>query len=102
MPYVTAEILDEVVKSLEEDSIKLFQWFSDKQMNANHDKCHLPVSGKNNVTMDASGFKIKNTDSVKSVQIRGYFWSVFSCIRPECRKIRTRNKSVFGHISRSN
>ena len=28
---------------------------------------------------------------VKSVQIRSYFWSIFSCIRPEYRKIRTRN-----------
>ena len=31
---------------------------------------------------------------VKSVQIRSYFWS-------EYRKIRTRNNSVFGHLSRS-
>ena len=53
---------------------------------------------------------------VKSVQIWSYFWSVFSCIRTEYgeirsiwlrsiqseyRKIRTRNNSVFGHISRS-
>ena len=45
---------------------------------------------------------------VKSVQIRSYFWSVFSCIRTEYgdlrskyRKIRTRNNSVFGHFSRS-
>ena len=50
---------------------------------------------------------------VKSVQIRSYFWSVFSCIRTEYgnllhnlriqseyKKIRTRNNSVFGHISR--
>ena len=59
---VTAENLDEVIKSLEKDSIKLFQWFSDNQMKANHDKCHLLVSGKNNVTMNASGFKIKNTE----------------------------------------
>ena len=29
---------------------------------------------------------------VKSVQIRSYFWSVFSCIRPG-------NNSVFGHFS---
>ena len=29
------------------------------------------------------------------------FWSVFSCIRTEYRKIRTRNNSVFGHFSRS-
>ena len=38
---------------------------------------------------------------VKSVQIRSFFWSVFSCIRTEYRKIRTRNKTVFGHFSRS-
>ena len=38
---------------------------------------------------------------VKSVQIRSYFWSVFSCIRPECRKKKTRNNSVFGHFSSS-
>ena len=37
---------------------------------------------------------------VKSVQIRSYFWSVFSCIQSEYRKIRTTNNSVFGHFSR--
>ena len=37
---------------------------------------------------------------VKSVQIRSYFWSVFSCIRTEYSKIRTRNNSVFGQFSR--
>ena len=31
---------------------------------------------------------------VKSVQIRSYFWSLFS-------RIRTRNNSVFGHFTRS-
>ena len=36
---------------------------------------------------------------VKSVQILSYFWSVFSCIRTEYRKIRTRNNSAFGHFS---
>ena len=38
---------------------------------------------------------------MKSVQIRSYFWFVFSCIQSKYRKIRTRNNSVFGHISRS-
>ena len=50
--------------------------------------------------------------SVKSVQIRSYFWSVFSCIwteygdllvnlfiQSEYRKVRTRNNSVFGQFS---
>ena len=55
-PYVTVENLYEVIKSLEEDFIKLFQWFSDNQMKVNHNKCHLLVSGKNNVTMNGSGF----------------------------------------------
>ena len=36
---------------------------------------------------------------VKFVQIRSYFWSVFSC-RTEYRKIRARNNSVFEHFSR--
>ena len=38
---------------------------------------------------------------VKSVQIWSFFWSVFSCIQGEYRKIRTRKNSVFGHFSRS-
>ena len=38
---------------------------------------------------------------VKSVQIWSYYWSVFSCMLTEYRKIRTRNNSLFGHFSRS-
>ena len=68
--YVTAENLYKVIKSLEEDSIKLFQWFSDNQMKASHDKCYLLVSGKNDVTMNASGFKIKNTKCEKLFEIK--------------------------------
>ena len=32
---------------------------------------------------------------VKRVQIRSSFWSVFSCIRTEYRKIRTRNNCIW-------
>ena len=42
-----------------------------------------------------------NTHCVKITQIRSCFWSVFSCIRTEYRKIQTRNNSVFGKFSRS-
>ena len=50
---------------------------------------------------------------MKSIQIRSYFWSVFSSIRTEYgeilslriqseyRKMRTRKNSVFGHFSGS-
>ena len=64
---VTAKNLDDVNKSLEEDSIKLFQWFSDCQIRATHDKCHFSV--KSHVTMNGGGFKMKNTDSEKLFRI---------------------------------
>ena len=38
---------------------------------------------------------------VKIFQIRSFFWSVFSCIRTEYRRMRTRKNSVFGQFSRS-
>ena len=38
---------------------------------------------------------------VKSVQIRSFFWAVFSCIRTEYKKIQTRKISVFRYFSRS-
>ena len=38
---------------------------------------------------------------VQGVQIRSFFWSVFSRIRTECGKIRARKNSAFGHFSRS-
>ena len=36
---------------------------------------------------------------VNSVQIRIFFWSIFSHIRTEYGKIRTRKNSVLGHFS---
>ena len=40
-PYRTANITDEVIQSLEHDSMMLFEWFSDNQMKANIFQCHL-------------------------------------------------------------
>ena len=38
-------------------------------MKANRDRYHLLVSGKNDVAMNASGFKIKNTECEKLLRI---------------------------------
>ena len=78
-PTITAENLDDVNKSLEQDSIKLFQRFSDNQMRVDHDKCHFSV--KNHVTMNVSGFKIKNTDCEK------LFGIIVDC-KPKCKNIQ--------------
>ena len=44
---------------------------------------------------------MKHSHCVKSVQIQSFFRSVFSCIRTEYKKIRTRKNSVLGHFLRS-
>ena len=68
-PYVAAENLDEVIKSEEKDS-SCFSGSQIIKMTANRDKYHLLVSGKNNVTMNAGGFKIKNTECEKLLGIK--------------------------------
>ena len=59
-------------------------------------------------------YQVQKSHYVKCMQIRSFFWSVFSRIltdpkryevslriQSECGKIRTRKNSVFGHFSRS-
>ena len=45
-PYALGDNIDDIIKSLEDDSINLFKWFLDNQMKANCDKCHLITSKK--------------------------------------------------------
>ena len=44
---------------------------------------------------------ISRMHCVKSVQIRSFFWSVFSCIQSESSKLQTRKNLVFRHFPRS-
>ena len=49
---VTGDSIEDVINSLENDSIKLFKWFTDNQMKTNKDKCHLLISSsKKNKTL---------------------------------------------------
>ena len=47
--YRTANIINEVTQSLENDSVTLFKWFSDNQMKANKRKWHLLVNKKDEI-----------------------------------------------------
>ena len=38
---------------------------------------------------------------LRNIQIRSYFWSIFSCSQSTYRKKRTRKNSVFRHFSHS-
>ena len=54
---IKAENLDNVIKSQEKYSIKLFQWFSDNQMKEKPDKCYRLNSGKHRLSM--KGFPVR-------------------------------------------
>ena len=54
-PYVTGYSIEDVINSLENDSIKLFNWFVENQIKENKDKCHLLISGNENITINVDG-----------------------------------------------
>ena len=69
-PYVSADTLYEVIKTLETASVKLFKWFADNQMKTNQDKCRLIISKNENVSIHIGPFEIKNTNSEKLIGIK--------------------------------
>ena len=68
-PYVEANNIDEVITILQNNSIQLFKWFSDNQMKANKDKCHLVISNNENVSMKTDKIELENTSSDKLLGI---------------------------------
>ena len=42
--FVTCDSIENLIKSPENDSMKLFQCFAENQIKANKDKCHLLIS----------------------------------------------------------
>ena len=68
--YVSADTIDEVIKRLETASVNLFKWFSDNQMKANQDKCHLIVSKNEKVSMHIGPFEIENTNCEKLLGVK--------------------------------
>ena len=67
---VSADAIDEGIKWLETASVKLFKWFSDNQIKANQDKCHLIVGKNENVSMHTGPFEIKNANFEKLLEIK--------------------------------
>ena len=56
--YVTGDSIEDVINWLENDSIKLFNWFAGNQMKRNKDKCHLLISGSKNIDGNITGKSI--------------------------------------------
>ena len=61
-PYTSGQNIYNVIRTLEYYSARLFKWFSDNQMKANKDKCHLPLINKERVTMKIRETEIKSSN----------------------------------------
>ena len=68
-PYTPGQNIDNVIRTLENDSVRLLKCFSDNQMKAIKDKCHL-LSNKERVTMKIGETEIKSSNCEKLFGIK--------------------------------
>ena len=65
-PYASSSNL---INKLEESTNNLFQWFRNNHMKANADKCHLLVTGNNEVSVKINEFEIESSKKEKLLGI---------------------------------
>ena len=64
-PYMTADNVDDLITSLGQASIVLFEWFKNSLLKSNAEKCHLLVSTSNRVSINVDRFKIDKSGTIK-------------------------------------
>ena len=64
-PFVSGDTPLNVITSLENAAEKLFEWFTNNHMKANHDKCHLLMSTITSISIMVKDYIIKNSDCEK-------------------------------------
>ena len=64
-PFVSGDWLDNVLVSLENASLKLFDWFFNNQMKANSDKCHLLIIVTASIAIKIKYNQILNSEREK-------------------------------------
>ena len=68
-PLVSGDRLDNVLESLKKASSKLFDWFSNNQMKANPDKCHLLTSATASIAIKIKDNEILNSEKEKLLRV---------------------------------
>ena len=69
-PYVSSDSIKDVIRILENDSIKLFKWFSGNLMKVNKDKCHLIVSTDEHVSITLDNIEIENSNCERLLGVK--------------------------------
>ena len=68
-PYASSSNLDTIISKLEGSTSSLYQWFGNKHMKANADKCYLLVTGNYEVSANINEFKIESSKKEKLLGI---------------------------------
>ena len=63
-------LLLDLIKSLEEASSALFQWFDNNFLKNNPGKCHLLISNNESTTFKISKYEIKNSECENLLGVR--------------------------------
>ena len=69
-PFISDKNIDDVIRTLENKSMRLFKWFSNNQIKTNKDKCHLPLSNEERVTIKIGETEIKSSNCEKLLEIK--------------------------------
>ena len=69
-PYVFGDSMDDVIKSLEDNSINFFKWFLDNQMKVNSDKCHLIISKQSCTNLKIGNINIEKSTCEKLLGVK--------------------------------
>ena len=93
-PYIIADNIDGVIKSLEKASEILFRWFNDKVMRINAGKCHFLVSTNNTVKIKIRNFDITNSKSEKLLGVEFDHKLSFDDQKKASRKIHALSRAA--------
>ena len=102
-PFVSGDRLDDVLVSLENASLKLFDWFSNNQMKANPDKCHLLTSSTDSIAIKIKDIEILNSESEKLLGVTIYNKLNFNNhIQKILKKSScfSKNQTIYDHLSK--
>ena len=65
MPHIVVKNIDDLMKSLEEASTALIEWFDNHLLKSNPDKCHLLISSNKNLGVKIGKYEIENSECKK-------------------------------------
>ena len=69
-PYIAADNIDDLIKSLEEAPTALFQCFDNNLLQNNPGECHLPISSNENITVKLAEYKIEKSECEKLLGVK--------------------------------